>query len=248
MLTPPKHIAIIMDGNGRWAKKRLMPRLAGHRAGRKAAREAVEYAARDADIEVLTLFAFSTENWARPEEEVSGLMRLFASALSEEVGTLEENGIRIRFVGDLSRFSNELQQKMQQAEQRTAQGERLCLQLALNYGGRADITQSVRQLASKVAAGELKPADISETDIAEGLYGAAVPNPDLLIRTGGERRISNFLLWDLAYAEFYFTDILWPDFDAKEMALAVDWFAKRQRRFGQTGEQVTGTATEPAND
>jgi undecaprenyl diphosphate synthase len=246
MLTPPKHIAIIMDGNGRWAKKRLMPRLAGHRAGRKAAREAVEFAARHADIDVLTLFAFSTENWARPEDEVSGLMRLFASALSEEVDTLAKNDIRIRFVGDLSRFSASLQQQMREAEQATQHGRRLCLQLALNYGGRADITQSVKRLAERVATGDLAASDIQESDISAGLYGAEVPDPDLLIRTGGERRISNFLLWDLAYAELYFTDTLWPDFDRHEMAQALEWFTHRQRRFGQTGEQVSNDATGPA--
>lgn len=239
MNTVPKHVAIIMDGNGRWAKQRFMPRLAGHRAGRKAARAAVEFAARNPEIDVLTLFAFSTENWSRPEDEVSGLMGLFGKALSEEVPELKKNGIRIRFVGDLSRFSDELQAQMSAAEELTQGGSHLCLQLALNYGGRADIAQAVRQLAESVAAGELDPAVITEDHIAAQLYGASVPDPDLMIRTGGEKRISNFLLWDSAYAEFYFTDTLWPDFNETAFEAAVNWFAGRQRRFGKTGEQVS---------
>lgn len=239
MSNAPQHVAIIMDGNGRWAKKRLMPRLAGHRAGRNAARQAVEFAARHADINVLTLFAFSTENWSRPEDEVSGLMGLFGKALAEEVPELKKNGIAIRFVGDLSRFSAELQTKMAESEALTQGGENLTLQLALNYGGRADITQAVQQLVALAQQGEIEPADISEAAIASKLYGANVPDPDLMIRTGGERRISNFLLWDSAYAEFYFTDVLWPDFDTDAFATAVDWFAGRQRRFGKTGEQVS---------
>lgn len=227
-----------MDGNGRWAKKRFMPRLAGHRAGRKAARRVVEYAARHPDVEVLTLFAFSTENWERPEDEVSGLMSLFSKALTEEVVELQKNGIQIKFVGDLTRFSTELQEKMQLAEATTAGGTRLCVQLALNYGGRADILQSVQAIAQKVVAGELAPNNIHESDIAAHLYGAGVPDPDLFVRTGGESRISNFLLWGVAYAELYFTDVLWPDFDEIELDKAVEWFATRQRRFGKTGEQV----------
>lgn len=227
-----------MDGNGRWAKKRLLPRLAGHHAGRKAARVAVEQAARHADVQVLTLFAFSTENWGRPEEEVDGLMSLFGKALTEEVPRLQEHGIQLGFVGDVSRFPAKLQQQMQAAIDDTAGGQRLSLRIALNYGGRADITRAVKQLAHQVEQGQLAADDITEASIAAGLYGAAYPYPDLLIRTGGERRISNFLLWDLAYAEFYFCDTLWPDFDAEEMQAALSWYAGRQRRFGKTGDQV----------
>lgn len=244
MQAAPKHIAIIMDGNGRWAKQRFMPRLAGHRAGRKAARLAVEYAARHKQVEVLTLFAFSTENWSRPEEEVSGLMTLFSKALSEEVAELKKNGIQLRFVGDLSRFSAALQKKMAWAEAETEiqpgseAKPRLCLQLALNYGGRADIAQAVRALAQQVSSGQIRPDQITEDDIAANLYGAGLPDPDLFIRTGGESRISNFLLWGVAYAELHFSDTLWPDFDAAAFDSAMQWFATRQRRFGKTGEQV----------
>lgn len=239
MSTSPKHVAIIMDGNGRWAKQRFMPRVAGHRAGRNAARKSIEFCARDADIQVLTLFAFSTENWSRPAEEVSGLMELFANALSDEVVKLEKNGIRLRFIGDWSRFSPKLQAQMHTAQESTAKGKNLTVQLALNYGGRAEITRAACQLAEQVKAGTLQPDEITEERIASHLYSRDVPDPDLFIRTGGESRISNFLLWGLAYSELYFSDTLWPDFDESALQTAVDWFSTRQRRFGRTGEQVS---------
>lgn len=238
MSVAPKHVAVIMDGNGRWAKQRFMPRVAGHRAGRSAARKTVEYCARHADIDVLTLFAFSTENWSRPEDEVNGLMELFATALNDELPKLQENGIRLRFIGDWSRFSNKLQAQMHHSQEVTATGRRLTVQLALNYGGRAEIVRASRQLAEQVKAGALQPEAITEETIASHLYSRGVPDPDLFIRTGGESRISNFLLWGLAYSELYFSATLWPDFDEAAMQEAVDWFATRQRRFGKTGEQL----------
>lgn len=228
-----------MDGNGRWAKRRFMPRVAGHRAGRNAARKTVEFCARHPDIEVLTLFAFSTENWSRPEEEVSGLMELFAGALSDEVPKLQKNGIRLRFIGDWSRFRTTLQAQMHQSQELTAAGRHLTVQLALNYGGRAEIVRATQQLAEQVKAGALQPDEISEEKIASHLYGRDVPDPDLFIRTGGESRISNFLLWGLAYSELYFSATLWPDFDEAAMQEAVEWYGTRQRRFGKTGEQVS---------
>lgn len=238
MSASPKHVAIIMDGNGRWAKQRFMPRVAGHRAGRNAARQAVEFCARHADVEVLTLFAFSTENWSRPEDEVTGLMELFAGALKDEVPKLKQNGIRLRFIGDWSRFSPKLQSQMHQAQEVTADGTNLTVQLALNYGGRAEIVRATQQLAEQVKSGTLQPNDITEAKIADHLYGRDVPDPDLFIRTGGESRISNFLLWGLAYSELYFSATLWPDFDESEMQEAVGWYSTRQRRFGKTGEQL----------
>lgn len=238
MSVAPKHVAVIMDGNGRWAKKRFMPRVAGHRAGRNAARKAIKYCVQHADIDVLTLFAFSTENWSRPEDEVNGLMELFATALNDELPKLQENGIRLRFIGDWSRFSNKLQAQMHHSQEVTATGRRLTVQLALNYGGRAEIVRASRQLAEQVKAGALQPEAITEETIASHLYSRGVPDPDLFIRTGGESRISNFLLWGLAYSELYFSATLWPDFDEAAMQEAVDWFATRQRRFGKTGEQL----------
>lgn len=233
----PRHIAIIMDGNGRWAKKRFLPRHAGHRAGLKAVRRVVEQCA-ESGIEVLTLFAFSSENWARPEQEVSQLMDLFMGALRGEIKRLQKHHVRLRIIGDRSAFSEKLQQRIAEAESLTTGNDKLLLQIAANYGGKWDITQAARRMADAVQQGSLAPADINEDVFAAYLSFADQPNPDLFIRTGGERRISNFLLWQSAYSELYFTDCFWPDFDEREFRAALTDFTQRQRRFGKTGEQV----------
>jgi undecaprenyl diphosphate synthase len=233
----PRHIAIIMDGNGRWARTRLLPRYVGHREGVKSVRRAVE-ACIDRHVEVLTLFAFSSENWRRPSEEVSLIMDLFVQTLKKEVASLNRNGVRLRFIGDRSAFSEKLRYLIAEAEQETSANSRLDLVIAANYGGQWDISQAVRKLALRVQAGELAPQDINPDAIAAEVALAELPPPDLFIRTGGERRISNFLLWQLAYTELYFTDVLWPAFDEKELDSALLWYANRQRRFGRTGEQV----------
>lgn len=233
----PRHVAIIMDGNNRWARKRLLPGVAGHKAGVDAVKAMIEVCAEDG-VEVLTLFAFSSENWRRPEEEVGALMELFLSALRREVKRLRENGIRLRIVGDRSRFAPELRQAMTDAEAITAEGRRLTLVVAANYGGQWDITQAARALAGRVADGSLKPDQITEQLLENQLTTADWPLPDLCIRTGGERRISNFLLWQLAYAELYFSDLYWPDFKHDALREAFADFALRQRRFGKTSEQI----------
>ena len=233
----PRHIAIIMDGNGRWARSRLLPRYVGHREGVKSVRRMVE-ACIDYHIEVLTLFAFSSENWRRPDEEVGLIMDLFVQTLKKEVASLNRNGVRLRFIGEREAFSEKLRRLINEAEQETAANTRLDLVVAANYGGQWDITQAVRKLAERVQAGELSPQAITAGDLAAQVSLAELPPPDLFIRTGGERRISNFLLWQLAYTELYFTEVLWPAFGAQEFASALQWFAQRQRRFGQTGEQV----------
>ena len=233
----PHHLAIIMDGNGRWARKRLLPRVAGHRVGLEAVRKTIT-ACVEQGIKVLTLFAFSSENWRRPEEEVGLLMKLFMTALENEVKKLHKNGVRLRVIGELSAFSPELQQRIAESEALTATNTTLTLVIAANYGGRWDITQATRRLAAQVERGEIASDDIDEERIRQQLCLADLPEPDLFIRTGGEQRISNFLLWQLAYTEFYFTDLLWPAFDAEALQVALDSFAGRQRRFGRTGEQV----------
>ncbi|OQX31461.1 MAG: di-trans,poly-cis-decaprenylcistransferase [Candidatus Sedimenticola endophacoides] len=235
----PRHLAIIMDGNGRWARQRGLPRSAGHKAGVASVRTAVEQCALHG-IEVLTLFAFSSENWKRPEKEVGMLMDLFMTALRGEVKRLVRNDVRLRIIGEREAFSGKMQRKIAEAETATAGCTGLILQIAANYGGRWDITQAVGQLARRVEAGELRAADIDETRIASALAFADLPDPDLMIRTGGERRISNFILWQTAYAELYFTDRLWPDFDQPAFMEALRWFDGRQRRFGRTGEQLMG--------
>lgn len=225
----PRHVAIIMDGNNRWAKKRLLPGVAGHKAGVDAVRAVIEVCA-EAGVEVLTLFAFSSENWQRPADEVSALMELFLVALRREVRKLDENGIRLRIIGDRTRFHPELQAAMREAEAATAGNTRFLLQVAANYGGQWDIVQAAQRLAREVQGGHLAADDIS----AELLQGCLVtgdqPLPDLCIRTGGEHRISNFLLWQLAYAELYFSDLFWPDFKHAAMRAALADFSKRQRR------------------
>jgi undecaprenyl diphosphate synthase len=228
-----------MDGNGRWAKRRAMPRHFGHRAGVKAVRAAVEGCARRG-VEALTLFAFSSENWARPEEEVSRLMELFVESIEREVDELHGNGIRVRFIGDLDTLKQHLRESIAAAEARTAANSRMTLYIAIAYGGRWDIVRAVRRLATGVSAGEMAPDAIDEAALARELALAGSPDPDLFIRTGGEHRISNFLLWNLAYTELYFCDCLWPDFDDAEIERAFRHFASRQRRFGLTGDQVAG--------
>ena len=233
----PRHIAIIMDGNGRWAQRIFMPRAVGHQAGVRAVRKIVEYCSQQ-KIEVLTLFAFSSENWRRPEAEVSMLMDLFIATLQREINKLHKNDIRLRFIGDRSAFLDKLQHKIAEGEAKTQGNKGLTLVVAANYGGRWDMCQAFRQVADKIAAGELHNQDISEELINQHLSTADLPEPDLFIRTGGEQRVSNFLLWQLAYTEMYFTTTLWPDFDQKSLEDAINSFKSRQRRFGHTGEQV----------
>jgi undecaprenyl diphosphate synthase len=235
----PRHVAIIMDGNGRWAEQRRQPRTLGHRAGQKAVRQTIEHCLRRG-IGVLTLFAFSSENWRRPENEVSALMSLFLRALDKEVDELHAHGVRLRFVGDLDRFDAPLRKRMQGAQSRTEGNTALIVNVAVNYGGRWDIARAARSLAEDAVRGELDPASIDANLFDSRICLADLPPPDLFIRTGGERRISNFLLWQLAYTELYFTDTLWPDVDAACLDAALDDFAGRQRRFGRTGEQVRG--------
>lgn len=226
-----------MDGNGRWARQRTLPRQAGHRAGVRTARLIVEACARRG-IGALSLFAFSSENWRRPQREVGALMRLFVEALEREVGELHANGVRLRFIGDRSSLSATLQQRMAAAEARTRDNTRLSLVVALAYGGRWDIVQAARALAVEAAQGRLDPDAIDESTVATRLALAGLPDPDLLIRTGGEHRISNFLLWNLAYAECHFTDTLWPDFGEAELDAALERYARVERRFGKTSEQL----------
>ncbi len=236
--TCPRHVAIIMDGNGRWAKAHGKPRHAGHRAGVRATRAIVE-AASDRGIAALTLFAFSSENWSRPEAEVSSLMSLFLEVLQREVDVLHEKDTRIRFVGARDQLSARLQRKLADAESQTAHNTGMELALAVAFGGRWDIVEAARRVCRKVERGELSAAAITEEEFAQGLSLRGMPPLDLLIRTGGERRISNFLLWDMAYAELYFTDTLWPEFDPAQLDEALRFYAGRQRRFGRTGEQVS---------
>ncbi|NUR22151.1 polyprenyl diphosphate synthase [Frateuria sp.] len=236
-MTIPRHIAIVMDGNGRWAKARLRPRSFGHNAGRKAVREVVEGCLRQG-VEALTLFAFSSENWRRPDEEVGALMELFLRALDKEVDELHEQGVRLRFIGDLSAFNEELRKRMELAMARTAGNLKLALNVAVNYGGRWDIVHAARRAAIAVAQGELRVEDIDEARFNGWTSLAELPPLDLFIRTGGEMRVSNFLLWQIAYAELYFTDTLWPDFDQACLARAIEDFARRERRYGRTGEQI----------
>ena len=233
----PRHIAIIMDGNGRWAQKRFMPRAVGHQAGVKAVRKIVEYCA-EHSVEVLTLFAFSSENWRRPEAEVSLLMSLFMATLQREINKLDRNNIRLRFIGDRTAFSDKLQQKMAEGEAQTENNTALTLVVAANYGGHWDMCQAFRKVAEKMAEGKLINQQINEELINQHLSTAGLPEPDLFIRTGGEQRVSNFMLWQLAYTELYFTPTLWPDFDQNSLEDAIKSFKSRQRRFGHTSEQV----------
>jgi len=238
----PKHVAIIMDGNGRWAKAKGKLRTFGHKAGVEAVRASVRYA-RKSNVQALTLFAFSSENWNRPQEEVGVLMELFMLVLSREVKSLHKNGVKLRVVGDLTRFDKKLVEKIDKAQQLTANNRALTLNIAANYGGRWDIIEASKKLAVKVDRGELNVEQIDEALFDQHTSLADLPDLDLLIRTGGESRISNFLLWQLAYSELVFTPILWPDFDEQTFADAVTEFNRRQRRFGLTGEQVVDETT-----
>lgn len=233
----PRHIAIVMDGNGRWAEARHRPRTFGHHAGVQAVRQVVEACIRRS-VPVLTLFAFSSENWKRPVSEVSALMDLFMRAMDREVESLHSNGVRLRFIGDRSAFQPELSERMNRVEMRTAANTRLMLNVAANYGGRWDIACATRALAMKVQRGEMRVEQIDEAAIQSEISLNDLPEPDLFIRTGGEQRISNFLLWQLAYAELWFTEVLWPDFDALCLDQALLAYAQRERRFGRTGAQI----------
>jgi undecaprenyl diphosphate synthase len=236
----PRHLAVIMDGNGRWAQRRRRPRMIGHRAGARAVDVCIDFCL-EAGIEALTLFAFSSENWGRPEDEVGALMKLFLGALEREVDELHRRGVRIRFIGERERFAEAIRARMNAAEAQTAGNTRLQLSIAASYGGRWDIAQAARALARDVAAGRLDPEAIDEAMLGARVALADLPPPDLFIRTGGDTRISNFLLWQLAYTELWFTETLWPDLDAATLRRALDAYAGRERRFGLTGDQVAGT-------
>ncbi|SHK82663.1 undecaprenyl diphosphate synthase [Marinobacter antarcticus] len=239
----PRHVAIIMDGNNRWAKERRLKGVAGHKAGVGAVKSVVEVCAREG-VEVLTLFAFSSENWRRPQDEVSALMKLFVFALEREVRKLHRNDIRLRIIGDRSAFSPTLQELMAKAEQLTSNNTTMTLVIAANYGGHWDIAQATRQVAEQVKAGQLQPSDITDDLIQQHLSIGDLPVPDLMIRTAGEQRISNFMLWHLAYTELYFSPVFWPDFKEDEMRKALQVYAGRQRRFGQTDDQITASPSQ----
>jgi undecaprenyl diphosphate synthase len=234
----PRHLAVIMDGNGRWAEQRHRPRAVGHRAGARAVNLCIDFCL-DKEIQALTLFAFSSENWGRPQDEVGALMKLFMAALDREVDELHRRGVRIRFIGERDRFSTTIRQRMDLAEAQTRDNARLQLSIAASYGGRQDIVAAARALAADVAAGRLSPEAIDQATFADRMALADLPPPDLFIRTGGEHRISNFLLWQLAYTELWFTDTLWPALDAATLQRALDDYAGRERRFGLTGAQAT---------
>lgn len=235
----PRHVAIIMDGNGRWAKTRHLPRFAGHQRGVEAVRTAIK-CCMDRRVEFLTLFAFSSENWRRPAEEVALLMELFTGALTKEVVKMHRNGVRLRVIGDLARFDSRIQSLIVEAETMTALNTRLTLTIAANYGGRWDVLQALSRMIRENSGA--MTGQIAETDLAPYLSMSFAPEPDLFIRTGGEHRISNFLLWQLAYTELFFTDALWPDFDADLLDQAIAWYRGRERRFGRTSDQVTAGA------
>lgn len=231
ILHPPTHVAIIMDGNGRWAKKRMLPKVAGHKRGADAVRRCVEDSI-DLGIRYLTLYAFSSENWNRPLDEVNDLMDLLHRYLTREVDELHEKNIRLAFIGNRTRLSPDIRELLEEAEKRTLGNTRLCLTLALSYGGRAEIIDAVRVLAEKVKTGDIEPEDISEDIFASHLHTSDIPDPDLIIRTSGEQRISNFLLWQMAYTEFIFLDVLWPDFNREILEQAVQEYCCRDRRYG----------------
>ena len=237
----PEHVAIIMDGNGRWASQRFLPRTAGHAKGVQSVRRAVETCG-NAGVRYLTLFAFSSENWRRPADEVTLLMRLFVQALEREVSRLQEQGVRLRVVGDLSAFEPKLQELITQAQDSTAQNDALHLTIAANYGGRWDILQATRRMLAAHPELAANPEKLDEQLLSNYLSMAWAPEPDLFIRTGGEQRISNFLIWQLAYTELFFTDCYWPDFGEQELRQAFEWYSTRERRFGRTSAQVHGSA------
>ncbi|TFH22054.1 MAG: isoprenyl transferase [Myxococcales bacterium] len=237
----PRHVAIIMDGNGRWAQARGLSRIQGHRAGKESVREVVE-TAREIGIEYLTLYAFSSENWQRPQREIDALMRLLRRYLRTEVAKMMRYGIRLRAIGNLRRLPREVVSELHAVEEKTRQNSRMTVLLAVSYGGREEIVQAARKLARRVRDGALDPADIDENAFDESMMTAGVPDPDLLIRTSGEMRLSNFLLWQLAYTELYMTDTLWPDFRRDQFIEAVEHYKQRQRRFGKTGAQIAQEA------
>ena len=236
-MTLPRHIAIIMDGNGRWANARGLPRQAGHKQGVEPVRMSIRECMQRR-IGALTLFAFSSENWGRPSDEVGALMGLFVEALDNEIDELHKNGVRVRFIGDRQGFPVRLQARMGAAEARTAGNSALQFQVAVGYGGRWDIVNAARQMAARCAAGDLRASDITAEAFGEALQLGGLPDPDLFIRTGGEKRVSNFLLWNLAYTELYFCDVLWPDFAAPDFEAALEFFGTRQRRYGLTAAQA----------
>jgi undecaprenyl diphosphate synthase len=238
----PGHIAIVMDGNGRWAKKRKRPRTMGHQAGLKALRAVIEHCVQ-LGVDTLTVFAFSSENWNRPAGEISRLMEIFLRALDKEANELHENGICLRFIGDKTAFKSNIQTKMSAAETLTRDNTRMVVNIAVNYGGRWDITQAARKLAGAIAQGDLSADDIDESKFANFLALSNSTDPDLFIRTGGEMRVSNFLLWQSAYTEFYFTPVLWPDFDDHTIDEAITAYQSRERRFGRTSDQLKGAAS-----
>ena len=233
----PRHVAVIMDGNGRWAERRRRPRAIGHRAGARAVNTCIDFCL-DTGIAALTLFAFSSENWGRPEDEVGALMKLFLNALEREVDELDRRGVRVRFIGERERFNDAIRARMEAAESQTIRNTRLHLNIAASYGGRWDIANAARSLAADVAAGRMRVEDIDEAALAARVALADLPAPDLFIRTGGDTRVSNFLLWQLAYTELWFTETLWPDMDAATLQRALDDYAMRERRFGLTGAQM----------
>lgn len=234
----PKHVAVVMDGNGRWAKKRFLPRVAGHKAGVEAVRRIIKASVKN-HIEVLSLFAFSSENWRRPKQEVSALMDLLLGALDREINQLHENNICVRFVGNRTRFNEALLNKIQDAEKLTENNNGLIVLIAVDYGGQWDICQATKVLAQKVACGQLQADAITPELFQSCLSFPDLPNPDLLIRTSGEQRLSNFMLWQLAYAELFFTDVLWPDFDETEFKKALQHYTSRERRYGHSSEQIS---------
>jgi len=233
----PRHLAVIMDGNGRWAERRKRPRIIGHRAGARAVNICIDFCL-EQGIEALTLFAFSSENWGRPEDEIGALMKLFMNALEREVDELHRRHVRIRFIGERERFGDKIRARMTAAEVQTRENEKLTLTIAASYGGRQDIVLAARALATDVAAGRMQADQIDETAVHARLALADLPAPDLFIRTGGEQRISNFLLWQMAYTELWFTETLWPELDAATLRRALDDYARRERRFGLTGAQI----------
>ncbi len=233
----PRHIAIIMDGNGRWAKKKGAMRIFGHRNAIQAVRESIEGAA-ELGIEYLTLFSFSTENWSRPQEEVKALMELLVQTILAEVSQMMKNNIRLNAIGDLASLPGQAHEKLVETMQKTSTNTGLTVTLALSYSGQWELTEAAKRIAQKVSEGKLKPEEISQETLANHLDTAGIPDPELMIRTSGEFRISNFLLWQLAYTEMVFTPVLWPDFRKEDLFAAIDDFQKRERRFGKTGEQV----------
>ena len=242
----PRHIAIIMDGNGRWAKKRNLPRVAGHKRGVDTVRQIVETCVA-LGVEILTLYSFSTENWKRPEEEVSALMRLIVKSLKNEIDELNSNNVRLTAIGDIKSMPEIVQKELQQAFNKTAGNKKLTLNLALSYSGRWELVEAIKNISEQVSSGNLKPKDITEGLISQYLTTAEMPDPDLLIRSSGEFRISNFLLWQIAYSEIFVTDVLWPDFKCKHLIEAVEDYQKRERRFGKVSEQLSDNISKNKN-